>query len=200
MWDLPGPGLEPVSPALAGGFLTTVPPGKPGPRLSKQNLSDLTPHPQPQSPPRSHIPASSWHLLPHAKTVLRLGTTPCSRGHHCGPWPIMAPQRTWRSQGQGDVPTGAHTQFLNPCSGNSCPRGPSQLPALPPEGRLHLQAVHPGSGGQRATAAEVWTGPGVLMFLSQQKDPCCVGWSRGWESRGRGAMPGLGARGRYSLK
>ena len=25
--DLPGPGLEPVSPALAGGFLTTVPPG-----------------------------------------------------------------------------------------------------------------------------------------------------------------------------
>ena len=28
MWDLPGPGLEPVSPALAGGFSTTVPPGK----------------------------------------------------------------------------------------------------------------------------------------------------------------------------
>ena len=27
MWDLPGPGLEPVSPALAG-FLTTAPPGK----------------------------------------------------------------------------------------------------------------------------------------------------------------------------
>ena len=28
MWDLPRPGLEPVSSALAGGFLTTVPPGK----------------------------------------------------------------------------------------------------------------------------------------------------------------------------
>ena len=28
MWDLPGPGLEPVSPALAGEFLTTAPPGK----------------------------------------------------------------------------------------------------------------------------------------------------------------------------
>ena len=27
-WGLPGPGLEPVSPALAGGFLTTAPPGK----------------------------------------------------------------------------------------------------------------------------------------------------------------------------
>ena len=28
MWDLPRPGLEPVSPALTGGFLTTAPPGK----------------------------------------------------------------------------------------------------------------------------------------------------------------------------
>ena len=29
MWDLPGPGLEPVSPALVGGFSTTAPPEKP---------------------------------------------------------------------------------------------------------------------------------------------------------------------------
>ena len=29
MWDLPRPGLEPVSPALAGRFLTSAPPGKP---------------------------------------------------------------------------------------------------------------------------------------------------------------------------
>ena len=29
MWNLPRPGLEPVSPALAGGLLTTEPPGKP---------------------------------------------------------------------------------------------------------------------------------------------------------------------------
>ena len=28
IWDLPGPGFEPVCPALAGGFLTTEPPGK----------------------------------------------------------------------------------------------------------------------------------------------------------------------------
>ena len=31
MWDLPRPGLEPVSPALAGRFSTTAPPGKPNP-------------------------------------------------------------------------------------------------------------------------------------------------------------------------
>ena len=28
MWDLPGPGIKPASPALAGGFFTTESPGK----------------------------------------------------------------------------------------------------------------------------------------------------------------------------
>ena len=28
MWDLPGSGMEPVLPALQGGFVTTGPPGK----------------------------------------------------------------------------------------------------------------------------------------------------------------------------
>ena len=37
MWDLPGPGLKPMSPALAGGFLTTVPPGKPNSQIFEQN-------------------------------------------------------------------------------------------------------------------------------------------------------------------
>ena len=31
LWDPPRPGLEPVSPALAGRFSTTAPPGKPKP-------------------------------------------------------------------------------------------------------------------------------------------------------------------------
>ena len=40
VWDLPGPGLEPVFPALAGGFLTTAPPGKPcSPPFVNMNLS-----------------------------------------------------------------------------------------------------------------------------------------------------------------
>ena len=29
MWNLPGPGIEPMSPVLAGGFFTTKPPGRP---------------------------------------------------------------------------------------------------------------------------------------------------------------------------
>ena len=39
MWDLPGPGIEPVSPALADGFLTTAPPGKPQLCHNLMNLS-----------------------------------------------------------------------------------------------------------------------------------------------------------------
>ena len=31
MWDLPRPGLEPMSPALSGRLSTTAPPGKPSP-------------------------------------------------------------------------------------------------------------------------------------------------------------------------
>ena len=37
-WDLPGPGIEPVSPALARGFLTTEVPGKPLMPLLKRGL------------------------------------------------------------------------------------------------------------------------------------------------------------------
>ena len=40
MWDLPRPGLEPVSPALAGRFSTTVPPGKAS--IATLNVSGLS--------------------------------------------------------------------------------------------------------------------------------------------------------------
>ena len=40
MWDLPRPGLEPVSPALAGRFSTTAPPGKPLPHHLKVDRLD----------------------------------------------------------------------------------------------------------------------------------------------------------------
>lgn len=33
LWDPPGPGIEPLLPVLAGGFLTPEPPGKPNMRI-----------------------------------------------------------------------------------------------------------------------------------------------------------------------
>ena len=41
MWDLPRPGLEPVSPALAGRFSATAPPGKPPSLLFKKNFIEV---------------------------------------------------------------------------------------------------------------------------------------------------------------
>ena len=38
MWDPPRPGLEPASPALAGRFSTTAPPGKPSAFILKYDL------------------------------------------------------------------------------------------------------------------------------------------------------------------
>ena len=40
VWDLPRPGLEPVSPALAGGLPTTAPPGKPYTSFLLQRTAD----------------------------------------------------------------------------------------------------------------------------------------------------------------
>ena len=42
MWDLPRPGLEHVSPALAGRLSTTVPPGKPRNKFIPINLINET--------------------------------------------------------------------------------------------------------------------------------------------------------------
>ena len=41
MWDLPRPGLKTVSPALAGRFSTTAPPGKPSVVFHLQNLDNI---------------------------------------------------------------------------------------------------------------------------------------------------------------
>ena len=45
MWNLPGPGIESLSPELAGGFLTTGPPGKPLPssQIHKLWICDSNP-------------------------------------------------------------------------------------------------------------------------------------------------------------
>ena len=41
-WDLPRPGLEPVSPALAGRFSTTAPPGKPCWKIFNHSFNFIT--------------------------------------------------------------------------------------------------------------------------------------------------------------
>ena len=72
MWDLPRPGFEPVSPALAGRFSTTVPPRKPQGNLLKMQIWDFPGGTVVKNPPanagdmglspgpgRSHMPWSN---------------------------------------------------------------------------------------------------------------------------------------------
>ena len=40
--DLPDPGIESMSPALAGGFSTTVPPGKPALEIQRQKCTETS--------------------------------------------------------------------------------------------------------------------------------------------------------------
>ena len=43
--DLPNPGIEPAPPALAGGFFTTEPPGKPTPNRKPLTVISIPPFP-----------------------------------------------------------------------------------------------------------------------------------------------------------
>ena len=78
MWDLPRPGLEPVSPALAGRFSTTAPPGKPqhipfqwqlspellaSPYLYKNKIYILKHSRKPQSHSRIHTPWNARFII-----------------------------------------------------------------------------------------------------------------------------------------
>ena len=71
MWDLPRPGLEPVSPALAGRLSTTAPPGKPqivfyGTSLAVQQLRLCLPVQGVQV--RSLVGELGSHLSPNQET------------------------------------------------------------------------------------------------------------------------------------
>ena len=64
-WDLPGPELEPMSPALAGGFLITAPPGKPSLRnLKCQHLGlDISKKKEGEKKKKASIPQDPSRLV-----------------------------------------------------------------------------------------------------------------------------------------
>ena len=64
MWDLPGPGLEPVSPALAGGFSTSAPPGEPSRAFLQSLASAQTCLPAPRSTLQGALAKITLQRLP----------------------------------------------------------------------------------------------------------------------------------------
>ena len=75
MWDLPGPGLEPVSLALAGGFLTTAPPGKSYRQTSWKNSPHTLSLHWRDSQSHSNAFQDGFSLLPSHETILAETTT-----------------------------------------------------------------------------------------------------------------------------
>ena len=64
MWDLPRPELEPVSPALAGRFSTTAPPGKPVcVVLSHQVYGNCLQQQQEMNTPNDLVLETTWIVL-----------------------------------------------------------------------------------------------------------------------------------------
>ncbi|XP_060026566.1 protein SFI1 homolog isoform X3 [Lagenorhynchus albirostris] len=66
MWDLPGPGHEPVSPASAGGLSTTAPPRKPT-RSSRDGAVKKPYSPKIMSKKKSSASSGIWSEIPRAR-------------------------------------------------------------------------------------------------------------------------------------
>ena len=104
MWDPPRPGLEPVSPALAGRLSTTAPPGKPHLPVFIFSLwqpqTFRWPGPKPQPWFRSSgLPALLSHSTPlylqpgrHGHTAQVSGGEKLRPHWRCDPW---RPDHTW---------------------------------------------------------------------------------------------------------
>ena len=77
MWDPPRPGLEPVSPALAGRLSTTAPPGKPGreiwtPMFIAALLTIAKRWKQPKCPSVDGWVNRMWYIHIHSRTFYNM--------------------------------------------------------------------------------------------------------------------------------
>ena len=94
MWDLPRPGIKPVSPALAGRFLTTEPPGKPGWKISEKTLEVVKLHATNASvslPSRGSTPSpvgSTQTQAPSSHSCRTFCKDPSSSDISLNPWYI----------------------------------------------------------------------------------------------------------------
>ena len=104
MWDLPRPGLKPVSPALAGRFLTTVPPGKPQKVLNTNNLPQIS---SLSSNLYTHLPTSLLHINALQPCIIVVAKAEClimpltpqvlSRPGNCITIQTASQVKTWAS-------------------------------------------------------------------------------------------------------
>ena len=136
-WDLPGPGIEPVSPALASRFLTTGPQGKSHPHFVTATVSSHPTSNLPANPIGSTINmySESFHFSPLPSRPPSPNPTISSLDHHNRlppdlPATILAPFSSWSDLAKMKFRL-CHTIIQNlPC-----------LPAFPTSFRGKAQAL-----------------------------------------------------------
>ena len=131
--DIPDPGIEPASPALAGGFSTTEPLGKP--KATVHGVAELDTTEQMCAHYSPHWPGASWsfsHLLVHSPNIHRAVTmcsgwrTSCE--HHL-PLPVPREGPVYREQA---------LPFLSLCP---CSPLPGCLSAVYSQGLLNVSVI-----------------------------------------------------------
>ena len=93
--DLPHPGIEPKTPALASGFFTTVPPVKPTPLCTRDRKGDWDTY--------NGSERGIWECVPSAGQLrldrLRTGKPPGVGGWGCKPRRRVKPEQLQRQHG-----------------------------------------------------------------------------------------------------
>ena len=171
MLDPPGPGLEPLSPALAGGFSTAVPPGKPLILLLSSFSVSRVPRPKAQVQPASLEPTFCFH-----RTWLD--------GRQQGrlPWTSRDVRRCPAFVLRLEIMSSKTWSYLSPT--NDLALGSSCLPKfLPQTGFLHSTFQRRSNRKGRAFRPEagrppLWLLVALLAFSSLLLSRSCV-WSSG---------------------
>ena len=70
MWDLPGPGIKPLSPLLTGRFLSTIPPGKSSPQIVIEylffpghSLDTSLEYPLDKQSDKNSVTSRNWNMV-----------------------------------------------------------------------------------------------------------------------------------------
>ena len=111
MWDLSGPGIEPLSPALAGGFLTTGPPGKSGIQVLETGLSS--------NPSALQCVEIIWIMIFFSINLRMYACMHAAPGLSCGMWNLRCSMRTLSCSMHVGSSSLTRDRTLAPCIGSA---------------------------------------------------------------------------------
>ncbi|KAJ8790918.1 hypothetical protein J1605_021012 [Eschrichtius robustus] len=172
MWDLPGLGLEPVSPALAGGFLTTAPPGKPNPAVCNKREWALR-----------HVPQAGRPLSLEHHRVLVTRAHGLSGPDFMDKGDLALQHSSFQKEGHGPITSGTPDRVAEPPDASFGHEfaGEKKCKAFTTFDPYYIPRTEsPTTGFRRAGSAIVAHGPSCSaacgIFPDQGLNPCPLHW------------------------